>query len=356
MWVAVVSGLLACSADEPSFSPAQKQFAEGLRFAADKPESPGNPHADVPAVAELGRLLFDDPGLSETGSFSCATCHQPERRFTDGERVHTMLGVGKRNVPSIETSTWQTWFFWDGRADSAWAQAIQPVLDPLEMGNTPAGVRERISTAWLAPFEANFGPIAAMDDEQVLANVGKAIEAHERTILPRENPFDHFVDAGFTGDALNIAEQRGLVLFVEKGCTNCHNGPLLTDHSFHNIGVPPIDARDLDRGRAAGAELVLAGTFNCRSRHSSAKTCDELRFLDPEFEDAVGAFKTPSLRGVSATAPYFHNGSVNTLDQVIEFYDRLPGTPLLGHRDLVLRPLQLSESERADLVAFVSVL
>lgn len=356
MWFDVMLGFLACREHAPALTPAQREAAIALRFVAERTESLGNHYADIPATAELGRALFEDSGLSRTGSFSCATCHQAERRFTDGERVHTMLGVGKRNVQTIETSAWQTWFFWDGRADSAWSQATGPILDPTEMGNTPAGVRERIATAWLAPFEANFGAVAAMDDEQVLANVGKAIEAHERTLSPAENALDRFVDADFRGDALSLSEQRGLVLFLEKGCTNCHNGPLLTDHTFHNIGVPPINARDLDRGRADGAALVLSGAFNCQSRHSAANACDELRFLDPEFEDAVGAFKTPTLRGVNATAPYFHNGSVNTLDEVIEFYDRLPGTPLLGHRDLVLQPLELSETERADLVAFVSIL
>ena len=348
--------LVACQPEIQTLGEVDRQLATTMRLGLPPPAPPGNRFADNPEAAELGRAFFSDPGFSATGTFSCASCHQPERRFTDGERVHTMLGVGKRNVPTIESTAWQTWFFWDGRADSAWSQAVGPILDPDEMGNTPAGVRRHVERNWREPFETTFGPMGTMDESDVLAAVGKAIEAHERTLAHRESAFDRFVDAGFSGDALSVAEQRGMALFFEKGCTNCHNGPMFTDHAFHNVGVPPVDATDLDVGRGDGAAKALADPFNCRSKFSDSDTCDELRFLDPTFEDAPGSFKTPSLRSVAFTAPYFHNGSVHTLEQVIEVYDRLPGTPLLGHRDLVLQPLALSTADRDALAAFLRVL
>lgn len=319
---------------------------------------PSNAHADDPAAAALGQALFADPGLSVDGAHACVSCHDPARHFTDGKPVATARGTGTRNVPTIETTAWQTWFFWDGRADSGWAQARGPLLNPIEMASTPEAVRARVLAAHQPSFEAVFGPVSD-DPGVVLADVGKALEAYERTLTPGPARFDRYVAelrATGTSDVLDASEQRGLATFLRSGCANCHNGPLFTDHSFHNIGVPQVAHGGLDAGRALGAVQVLDDPYNCRGAYSDSDDCPELRYLDASFADWPLAFKTPTLRNITRTAPYMHDGSMATLDAVLIFYSELPGTPLAGHRELTLQPLHLSDADRADLIAFLGTL
>lgn len=319
---------------------------------------PSNQFADRADAAALGKVLFSDAGFSVDGTHSCATCHEASRHFTDGKRVATALGEGTRNVPTVETVAWQTWFYWDGRTDSGWAQARQPLLNPLEMGSTAAGVRQRVLDAHRPEWEKVFGPVPE-DPEQVLALTAKALEAFERTLTPGASRFDRYVAEvrrdGSSG-LLTETEARGLKRFLSDGCVNCHNGPLFTDHSFHNIGVPQVAKGGLDAGRALGAVQVLEDPANCLGTLSDSKDCPELRYLDPSFPDWPLAFKTPTLRNVSQTAPYMHDGSIATLDGVLIFYSELPGKPLVGHRELTLEPLHLSEGARADLLAFLKTL
>jgi cytochrome c peroxidase len=253
---------------------------------------------------------------------------------------------------------WQTWFFWDGRADSAWSQATGPIRNPIEMGADAALVRLRILDAWSGPYTEVFGPVGD-DADRVLANVGKALAAYERTLRPPTGPLDIYaadLAAGRPSTALTAEHERGLYLFVGRaGCFNCHHGPLLTDGSFHALGLPA--KAPPDPGRATGAPAVLADPYNCCGHYSDApERCDELRYLDTDFPDWKGAFKTPSLRGVSQTAPYMHDGSMPTLDAVVAFYSLLPGEASIGHRELTLQPLMLSPEQQADLVAFLGVL
>jgi len=330
--------------------------------------SPTNAVADDPAAAALGKALFFDPALSADGARSCASCHDPEKHFTDGLQFAAGVGGGpggSRNVPSVESAAWQTWYFWDGRADSAWSQATGPIRNPIEMNNTAAGVRDHVLAAYVAPWTPVFGPVAD-DPDVVLAQVGKAIESFERTLSPGPARFDQYVAdlrVGTASTALTEQELRGLRLFVDSGCVNCHNGPLLTDHSFHNVGVPQVARGGLDAGRAIGAVQVQRDPFNCVGPYADhaegqgpTEPCPELRYLDGSFPDWPLAFKTPSLRNVTKTAPYMHDGSMATLDAVLIFYSELPGTPLAGHRELTLQPLRLTSADRADLVAFLGTL
>lgn len=327
--------------------------------------SPTNRFADDPGAAALGEVLFSDAGLSADGERSCATCHSPDRHFTDGNPVATAIGVGTRNVPTAEAAAWQTWFFWDGRADSAWAQATGPLTNPIEMGNTAEGVHARVVEAHLPAFEAVFGPMPA-DPPATLALVGKALEAFERTLSPGASRFDRYVaeiQATGTSGLFTDAESRGLRAFLDHGCVNCHNGPLLTDHSFHNLGVQQVTNGGFDVGRSVGAVKLSRDPYNCLGAYSDApslpdgpRDCPELRYLDVTFVDWLQAFKTPTLRNVALTAPYMHDGSLPTLESVLDFYSELPGKPIVGHRELTLEPLDLSEGERADLVAFLGTL
>lgn len=351
--------LVACGGGAPAWTDLERARILSMSPLPPAPSRPSNAFADSPAAAALGESLFFDEGLSADGQTSCASCHVPDLHFTDGERVATALGTGTRNTPSIEAAAWGTWYFWDGRADSAWSQATGPLRNPIEHGMDAARVRERVLAGHAPAFEAVFGPVAD-DADLVLVQVGKALEAFERTISPGEARIDRYVAdlrAGTDSTALTDEEKRGLQLFVgEAGCANCHHGALFTDGQFHNLGLPSVPDRGIDPGRARGAGDVLVDPFNCLGAYSDTKDCPELRYLDPSFPDFAAAFKTPSLRNVGHTAPYMHDGRFATLDEVLAFYDALPGQALVGHRELTLKPLRLSDRDRAALLAFLHTL
>ncbi|HEX5689984.1 MAG TPA: hypothetical protein VFX76_08275, partial [Roseiflexaceae bacterium] len=197
---------------------------------------------------------------------------------------------------------------------------------------------------------------------RLYANIGKAIAAYERTIQPKPSRFDGYVEAVLNGDSAAMHatfspdEAAGLRLFIGKAnCINCHSGPLLTNNDFHNTGVPAVAGLPEDTGRAAGAQKVRADEFNCLSRYSDAQPtqCAELRFLKPEGEELMRAFKPPSLRGVAMRAPFMHAGQLDSLEQVLDHYNRAPAAPA-GHSEL--EPLGLSEHEIEQLIAFLRTL
>lgn len=358
-----------------------------LRLALPERPDPTNRWADDDGAARFGQVLFFDAGLGPSGKVSCATCHDPGRAFTDG-RAHSQ-GIGKteRNAPTIVGTQFSPWLFWDGRADSQWAQAAGPVEAAAEMGSDRVFFAQQLTTRHRAAYEAVFGLVPDLSDADrfpaparpdadpnhpaavawngmaqpdqalvngIFANGLKAIAAYERRIVPTDAPFDRYVDSldGPAGEGLSDSQIRGLDLFIgEAGCTNCHNGPLFTDRAFHNLGLPFAGAFDL--GRTAGASQVLTHEFNCRSPHSDATECPELDYLDPAFPDFQQAFKTPSLRNVGQTAPYMHHGEMTDLAQVVAFYNELPGDAASNHRELTLQPLGLSASQQGDLVAFL---
>lgn len=368
----VLTGILAgCTGGEAEpdtgWTPRERALLLGMALPAAPPASPGNAVADSPAAATLGVRLFTDPGLSANGQVSCATCHEADKAMTDGKPMASAIGSTRRNTPTLLGAAWQRWLFWDGRADSLWSQAVGPLTAPAEHGATPELVRQRVLDVHRPEFEAVFGPVSD-DPERVLAQVGKAIEAHERTLTPGRSRFDAYVTelaSGAKPSSLSPEELRGLQVFVRKGeCVACHNGPMLSDGEFHNLGIDPVvPPTGIDAGRQRGLEQVLTSPFRCDGPHSDAvfevgqpDPCAELHFVDPAFPDAVGAFRTPTLRNVARTAPYMHAGQLATLDDVLDFYDDLPGRPFVGHRELTLRPRKFTDEERAALLAFLHTL
>jgi cytochrome c peroxidase len=194
---------------------------------------------------------------------------------------------------------------------------------------------------------------------EVFVNVGKSIAAFERGLMPAPTRFDVFVEALLAGEpttSLTGDEVAGLRLFIgEAGCTNCHNGPLLTNNAFHNTGVPPVRGRKPDRGRGDGIGLVQEDEFNCLSRWSDADSgdCTALRFLRDDAEALVGAFKPPTLRNVSKVGPYMHAGQLATLADVMRHYRDAPAAAT-GHSEL--EPLDLTDMQLAQLEAFLLTL
>lgn len=350
---------------------------------------PSNRYGDDPAAAALGHRLFFDPRLSSNGRVSCGTCHQPGRQFQDGVALASGVGRTDRRTMPIAGTAYSPWQFWDGRKDSQWSQALGPLESPVEHGGTRAQYAHVVARHYRAEYERIFGPLPdlagvptaagpvpdpaaraaweALPAERreavnrVFANLGKAIAAYERRLQPGPSRFDRYAERLLAGGrapagVLTPDEEAGLRLFIGKGgCTQCHNGPLLTDDHFHNTGVPAVPTLPADPGRARGARQVLEDEFNCRGPYSDAGPgeCAELEFLVPEGEALVRAFKTPSLRGAAERPPYMHAGQIGTLAEVIDHYHRAPRAPAGASE---LRPLELSRRERAQLEAYLRAL
>lgn len=272
---------------------------------------------------ELGRALYFDPRLSADGSVSCASCHSPKVAFTDGQP--NSVGIrgqhGNRSAPTVINRAYSLAQFWDGRAGTLEAQAKGPMANPIEMGNTHEGVCARLQhiPGYRTMFAAAFG-----SSEIDIDRVAKAIATYERTVLSGNSPYDRYQH----GDrkAMTPAQVRGLNVFVNKAkCDQCHEGINFTTNAFHNLGIG-TDRTEPDPGRFA-----VTG--------------------DPR---DWGAFKTPTLREIANTAPYMHDGSLRTLEDVVEFYDKggLPNKNL----DERMKPLHLTPAERHDLVEFLRAL
>lgn len=331
------------------------------------PDDPTNAVADSALAAEFGHQLFFDARLNGMGAISCSTCHQPIRRFADGLEKGQGLGRSKRNTPSIVGVAYSPWLYWDGRRDSLWAQALSPLEDAAEHGGDRHQYAAYIQSnpAYREYYESLFGAVPDLSDTHnvdiVFANIGKAIAAYERLLLPGKSRFDEFVDAVVAGDVVaqqsvfDDDETHGLKLFIGKAnCTQCHNGPLFTNNEFHNTGVISYPGEVPDRGRIAGVREVQAQQFNCRSEFSDAavKRCAELEFARSGYE-LMGAFRTPSLRNLENTAPYMHKGQIKTLGEVLQHYNEAP-LAMIGHNEA--KPLGLRSSELRQLEAFLRTL
>jgi len=324
--------LLACAttlASRPSAAESVPRTDRGRQTAAPgrllgldlyRPEPDDNPTA--PARVELGRRLFRERLLSRDRSLACVDCHRPDRAFTDGRP--RSIGVfgrrGPRSVPTLVNRAWGEAFFWDGRVATLEDQVLQPIAARLEMdvGVEQAVERLRGREAYRRAFRVAFGRDVNRTD------LAKALAAYVRTIQAGASPYDRYV-WGERG-ALSPEARAGLRLFRGKAnCAVCHTGPNLTDEEFHNTGVS-WGRQPYDSGR---------------------------RMVTGRSED-TGSFKTPTLREIEHTAPYMHDGSLQTLTDVIEFYAR--GGDANPYRDSELRTLSLTVSEKKALLGFLKSL
>ncbi|MFL6214276.1 MAG: cytochrome-c peroxidase [Blastocatellia bacterium] len=317
---------------------------------------------DNPMTAEkvaLGRDLFFDKRLSVDGSVSCATCHAPERAFTDGKRVAEGIGgrLGTRNSPTLLNAMFNTGQFWDGRAESLEAQARLPLVNPDEMGSqTYEQIIARVGgdESYKKKFERVFGGAMTVD------GMVRSIAAYERTLVAGNSPFDRY-QAGDT-NAMSSNARAGMILFRGKArCNVCHTinqgfgaYPFLSDGNYRNTGVA-ANANGFDA--ASRRAMQVAGDFKPALLVELGKQKDSHllgRFLVSGNTLDIGAFRTPSLRNVELTAPYFHDGSAATLEDVVKFY--VKGGNANAFRDWQLEPVDLSEDEQRDLVAFLKAL
>ena len=321
-------------------------------------------------AARLGQMFFFDTGFSKNKKVACATCHQPKYYFTDGLPRGFGMAQTKRNTLSLLSAAYSPWQYWDGRKDSLWAQALEPLVDKKEQGFSHKQVYKRVRKQYRKDYEAIFGDIGKATPNavtRVFVNVGKALMAYQRQLKLQATRFDIFVEALTKKEGVldySQTEFNGLKLFMGKAaCVSCHNGPLFTNFEFHNIGAPEPNKQKVDLGRYTGVEKLRTDEFNCLSIWSDAKKqqCEELDFLKTQTPELVGAFKTPSLRNVAATAPYMQGGQLPTLEAVIDHYNKpLPPYydpkqhPNRPHFDVL--PLTLSDVEKNELVAFLRTL
>lgn len=396
--VATTTLLIGCrfGASEPAaWTDAEIAVLRSLALQSLPPLSPdpSNAVADEPLARQFGEALFFEARLSANKGISCATCHQPIRHFTDGLPKGQAIGTSKRNTPSVIGTAYSPWLYWDGRRDSQWSQALSPLEDPNEHAGNRIGVIRLIAedVDHRRHYESLFGPLPDLEDTErfpnvagaavgpewqtawsamaagdrhtintAFANIGKVIAAFERSLMPTESRFDNYVAALSNDDLtraapLNDDEIHGLRLFIGKAnCTQCHNGPLLTNNEFHNTGVLSAQAELPDKGRAAGVRELIENPFNCFGEYSDdpERECPELEFVrtGPEL---IGAVRTPSLRNVEITAPYMHKGQVATLMEVLSHYNEAPDA-MIGHNEA--KPLNLSDRELRQLEAFLKTL
>lgn len=307
---------------------------------------PTNKYESLPEAIAFGKALFLDGDLSPSPKkVSCSSCHPANMLFQDG-KDQPPEGVGSvpRNVPSILFASEQRWHFWDGRADSLWSQATMPIEAPVEMGSSRLFVAHVIHEKYQATYEAIFGALPALGDKarfpsagmpggaawqamadadraavnRVFANVGKSLAAYERSLRPLPNALDRYA-AGEVG-ALSSAEKEGLVAFFAAGCPQCHHGPRLSDSSFHVLRFPTGQSdRQGDRGRIDGIPTLLENEFLRSGAFSDAPATP----ISPSTgAGLLGAFKTPTLRGVAFTAPYGHGGSYGGLGATIQAHQK----------------------------------
>lgn len=317
---AAAAALLSLPAVLLSHSGVPTPRAADAEWRLPPPPMPAGNESTPPRVA-LGKALFFDPRLSGNGATSCASCHNPSLGWSDGLKT----GVGfkgtvlSRATPTIVNTAYNSQFMWDGRHRSLEEQALGPMRAADEMNTDfPATLKRlRALEGYVQMFEAAYPGEGITED-----TLAKALAAFERTIVSRDSPFDRWL----AGDAaaLTPAQWRGFQVFLDpdKGnCAACHNAPNFTDNGFHNIGLRSGDKPD-------------PGRFNVRKVASMR-----------------GAFKTPTLRDIELTAPYFRDGSAATLRDVVDHYDR--GGEDTSNLSTNMKRLGLSEQEKDDLVAFM---
>ncbi len=382
------------------------------------PKNPANRLADDEPAAKLGQMLFMDPEFSsaikvdgpsgkkdEVGKVACVSCHDPNRSFIDSRTTGAYshgVAMTTRNSPALVNLGWYEWINWAGRNDSLAAQGaaapeagtdvntsrlfyahvlykkykleyeevfgeLPPALDPMH----PEAARFPMAGKPKASMEAPDGPWEKMTPEDrraindIMANVGKATEAYERRLVFRNSPFERFTK-GEDVPAFGPAAQRGLKLFVGKAaCNECHRGPIMSDNRFHNIGVSEVVRSDgtMDAGRFEEYKRAFTSPWNSFRDYSDDKAHGMRKYAgldmmaDPPVS-ALGQFRTPTLHNIADTAPYFHNGSAKSLEEVVHFYNVGGGRPgsFRGTKDPKIAPLGLTAAEQADLVEFLRTL
>jgi len=352
-----------------TFTEAEREaiLLHGPWPVATKPD-PSNRVSGKPAAIAFGRALFSSTVLSASRDRSCATCHIPAKGFTDGRPRSVGIARVDRNAPGLYNLRLNRWFGWGGKSDTLWAQSVHPILDAKELGANANLIAQRIAgdRPLAAAYRAAFGRAPrSVPAETILVDVAKALAAYQETIVSGRTPFDRFRNALEKGDRTGIAAypaaaKRGLKWFVGKGkCNVCHFGPNFTNGEFHNVGLGYFVERGrVDKGRYGGIEILKASRYNLLGPFNDDKSRATAGFTRRVRQHPAnwGAFRVPSLRNLTATAPYMHDGSKATLTDAVRHYSELDEDRLHQTGEKLLKALKLSKREVADLVAFLETL
>ncbi len=373
---------LAPSIDE-RFDAHQWRIIQKMASPLILPPSPSNLHADDPAAASLGQKLFQDISLASDAGIACASCHRQELGFSDGLPTAKGVAIGALNTPGLETAAWNRWQFWDGRADSLWSQALGPLENPLETAGNRLHVAHRIRSTYASSYEALFGPLPPLEDgarfpaegkpgepayeamtpddqsavTRVFVNVGKSLEAFERTLRPAPMRLEAYASGDF--EALTPLERNGLHTYLTAGCANCHGGPTLSNGAFFDILMPSNSPTGPgDRGRIDGVPRLLASPFRADGVYSDDPQAGALLGTLTAGDELLGQMKTPSLRGVTRTGPWGHGGTFSTLEEVMKHYGQAKPADLQGPRtqgDIDPAVAHFAAGHNAELLALLKV-
>ncbi len=350
-WI-LIAGLAACGSAaavpagapcdlDPALDETECAAVHAMALSPSLPAARGNAKGDDPDAAGLGFAMFFDARLSKGEAVRCATCHEPEKKFGDGLPTSTGLARTTRNAPTMLNAARMDPMFWDGRADSVWSQPLFAFENPLEMDFTRLEIAHAVALRYSDSYTKVFGPLPALDDTSrfparakpgdpawdamteadrdainlVAANVGKSLEAYVRKLAAGPAAFDRFLGGDAT--ALTDAQRAGLVAFAKNGCANCHSGSMLSDQKFHALGVPAWPGDPFDVGREGAYPVLAASPFTASGSYWDGPK--ESVVLSASAQDH-GAFRTPSLRNVTLSAPYGHNGWFATLADAIDFH------------------------------------
>jgi cytochrome c peroxidase len=400
------------AADPGALTAAELVEAHKLSPLPAVPADPTNAYADNAAAARLGQMLFFDKSyagpllvgddgtngglgqVTETGKVSCASCHAVGSDSLDDRRSipnATSLGTnrGTRNALGAINSSFYKWTNWGGRFDSQWSLPLAVAENPATMNSTRLAVAHLLYAKYRTeynaifpvdldpdldptatnasrfpatgkPGQASFDNMTAGDKtiiNTIYANYGKALAAYMRTLVSRDAPFDRFVAGDKT--AISASAIRGIKVFLAKGCANCHSGPDFQDDNFHALAVAPADA-DLGRYTDLNSTNGLLATTNIFSVDGTFSDSTSTGKLTGLVQDASqkGQFRTKSLRNVAGAGPYMHNGTLATLEDVVDFYDVGGGDPGSSGvtKDPLVAPLNLAAADKADLVEFLKTL
>ena len=317
----IMVAVLVCAAAPAPPTPIPADLKELYQRPETIPFPPDDPYSE--AKDKLGRMLFFDPILSGSRTVSCASCHNPGLAWGDSRKLAAGVGQMALHTPTLIDIAWVPLLGWDGKFRSLESVAFGPLLAPLNMNNTEPEIINRLASipGYVQAFDQAF-PDATTEKKITRPHIEQAIATFERTILAARAPFDRWI----AGDESAISEsaKRGFVLFNGKAaCADCHQGPSFTDFSFHDIGV----AREDDIGRAR---------------------------LFPTSLKLQHAFKVPTLRDIARRAPYMHDGSLPTLEAVVEEYNT--GGIDRPSRSSLIHPLGLTADEKQDLITFLNTL
>ena len=332
------------------------------------PLDPSNRFSENREAIALGKRLFEDSRVSPDGAMACTSCHQPDRGLSDGVPVAVGRAPLTRNSPSLWNAGFGRWFGWGGENDSLWSHTLVPLTNPKELASSGAHLKNLLSSdpAYSKAYQPlTAGPISEQADEAVLVSIAKMLAAYQETLISPRTSFDRFRDALGAGDkdamaAYPDAARRGLLLFVGKArCSLCHWGPSFTSGEFEEIGISYfLEGGGVDSGRNQGIKALQSSPYTRLGEWSDRRdgvSSFATRYVKRQHRD-FGAFKVPGLRGVAETAPYMHNGSLATLEQVVRHYSEPPTERLHMERGSLIRPLKLSDPEISDLVAFLKSL